>query len=226
MLDHSKPKSGYLVLLSGGLDSTAALASLVAEGHAIECLFVSYGHKAELSERSASRRIADYFGVRWTEIALPWLGALGKSALTEPLRNLPMLDVSDLTNTATVQASGRAVWVHNRNAVLAMVAAAVAESRGLRGIVLGLNAEEAETFADNSAEFGRRVAAVLALSTQTKVEVECPTVAWTKREIVQRMRALNLEKPFPWDLLGSCYAGGEIRCGQCESCARLERALS
>lgn len=225
MAPHSKTS---LVLLSGGLDSTAALATLVAEGQRCEALFIAYGQKSEARERDASRNIAAHYGVGWRELEMRWIAGLGKSALTEPLRNLPMLDVSDLDDAETVRSSGRSVWVPNRNAVFAMAAAAIAEAEQMASIALGFNLEEAQTFPDNSPEFLEALQRVLALSTQTRVGVVSPTLNWTKTEMVARMKALSGRpgvRAFPWDLVWSCYAGGEIHCGRCESCCRMERAL-
>ena len=51
-------------------------------------------------------------------------------------------------------------------------------------------------------------------------------VMMMKTEIVQALR--NLEKPFPFEMVWSCYHGGESTggkmCGKCESCQRFMRA--
>jgi 7-cyano-7-deazaguanine synthase len=57
-----------LVLLSGGIDSAAALALALAEGFTAEALFVDYGQAAAEAERSASRAIANHFGIAWREL--------------------------------------------------------------------------------------------------------------------------------------------------------------
>jgi len=54
--------------LSGGIDSAAALALALAEGFTTEALFVDYGQAAAEAERSASRAIANHFGIAWREV--------------------------------------------------------------------------------------------------------------------------------------------------------------
>jgi 7-cyano-7-deazaguanine synthase len=53
------------VLLSGGVDSAAALALAIAEGLAAEALFVDYGQAAATAERRASCSLAKHFDVGW-----------------------------------------------------------------------------------------------------------------------------------------------------------------
>jgi 7-cyano-7-deazaguanine synthase len=52
-----------LVLSSGGLDSTTALALACSEGAAVETLFVDYGQGAASAEDRASAAVAGHYGV-------------------------------------------------------------------------------------------------------------------------------------------------------------------
>lgn len=52
-----------LVLLSGGLDSTTALAAAAGEPAACQALFVKYGQGAEREEQRAAQAIAQYYAV-------------------------------------------------------------------------------------------------------------------------------------------------------------------
>jgi 7-cyano-7-deazaguanine synthase len=62
--------SRALVLLSGGIDSAAALALALSEGFAAGTLFVDYGQAAAEAERSASRAIANHFAIAWREVTV------------------------------------------------------------------------------------------------------------------------------------------------------------
>jgi 7-cyano-7-deazaguanine synthase len=211
-----------IVLLSGGLDSSANLALAIEAGHRPLALTVDYGQRAAVREAQQASRIAAYYGIVHQRVELPWLGALGGSSLTDPSRALPVLSRAELDEPEATKRSATAVWVPNRNGVLLQVAAAWAESLGAGSVLVGFNREEAATFPDNSQEFLERATAALALSTRTGVKVLCYTTALNKREIVARLRALP--RPFPFELLWSCYEGGEHPCGRCESCGRLFRA--
>ena len=59
-----------VVLLSGGLDSTTVVALLVEKQWDVKGLFVAYGQLAVAEERAASRRVADYYRVPWTEVSV------------------------------------------------------------------------------------------------------------------------------------------------------------
>ena len=211
------------MLLSGGLDSSANLALAAEQDQPVLALTVNYGQRAVFAEIRAARKIAEYYGVEHRVIEIPWLGQLGGSALTDSGVDVPKLGANVLDERAVTEKSAKAVWVPNRNGVLINIAAALAEAREAQGVVVGFNREEAATFPDNTETYMNQATEALKFSTANHVQVVCYTVRMDKREIVQTV--LNLRKPFPWDLIWSCYHAGEVACGECESCQRLKRAL-
>jgi 7-cyano-7-deazaguanine synthase len=213
-----------VVLLSGGLDSSANLAFCHAWDEPTLALTANYGQRAFEPELRAARALCEAYGVRHEVVDLRWLGQLGGSSLTSSSIDVPRLDPSRLDDAATTTASAKAVWVPNRNGVLINVAAAWAERLGAERVVVGFNAEEAATFPDNSAEFLARATAALAYSTANQLVVHCYTTEWDKKRIVRELR--GLERPFPFEGVWSCYHGGPKACGECESCRRLARALA
>jgi 7-cyano-7-deazaguanine synthase len=206
-----------VVLLSGGLDSAAAvaLAPDVGCGPAA-ALFFDYGQHAARKEEIAARSIAGFYHIPFERIELPWMARLSKSALVAGAGEPPRWSADRLDEEAP-----RAVWVENRNGILINIAAFCAAERGWDAIVVGFNREEAVAFPDNSEEYVDRVNRALELSLRRVVRVVAPTLGMTKREIVERALAFD----FPWELLWSCYGGGNLPCGSCESCIRLKRAV-
>ena len=217
-------KTASVVLLSGGLDSAANLALCRLKDDPVLALTVDYGQRAAASEINAARSLCTYFNVTHQTLDLLWLGALGKSALTDLALPVPSLHSHELDQRSVTDVSAKAVWVPNRNGVLLNVAAAIAESRGAEQVVVGFNREEAVTFPDNSGEFLDRSTHALALSTANHVKIRCYTTELNKIEIVQLLTAQFPE--FPFDRVWSCYYGGATPCGTCESCGRLNRALA
>lgn len=219
-MDNSRLKS--LILLSGGLDSAANLAFAHHFDTPVLALTIDYGQRAAQAEMKASKNLADYYSVPHQILDLKWLGALGGSALTSLQIDVPSIAVSDLDNLKTAEKTAKAVWVPNRNGLFINAAAAIAEANKIQQVVVGFNKEEAATFPDNSSQFLGVATLGLKYSTSNGVKVACYTDMMVKTEIVQAVR--NLPKPFPFQMVWSCYQGGEKMCGVCESCMRFSRA--
>lgn len=216
-------KNPSIVLLSGGLDSSANLALACAHDTVLLALHIDYGQRAEAPEWRASQEIAEYYGVKIEKISIPWLGALGGSSLTDKTKDIPELHRDELDTLSKIQESAKAVWVPNRNGVLINLAAAYAERFRAKRVIVGFNREEATTFPDNSEAFLDQSTHSLSYSTLNGVEVFCYTTKMNKIEICKELK--KLEKPFPHDLVWSCYHAGAEPCGRCESCGRHDRAL-
>jgi 7-cyano-7-deazaguanine synthase len=210
-----------VVLLSGGLDSAVALKRALDDTEVALCLTFDYGQRAAQRELAAARAMCARFGAPHRAIVLDWLRELTRTALVDAGQELPELAPDRLDDRAATDASAAAVWVPNRNGVFIAVAAALAESLDAGVIVTGFNAEEAATFADNSADFVAATNAALARSTANRARVVSYTQHLTKAEIV----VLGREIGAPIDLAWPCYREGPDLCGRCESCRRFERAL-
>lgn len=209
----------FVVVLSGGLDSSVAMALAIQHGSTpLAAIFFDYGQRAVHRELEASRRIAEHFAVSHTKISLPWMNHF-RGALTEGTA-LPMLGKDRLDDAADTVASASAVWVPNRNGVFLEIAAGIAENLRATGVVIGFNREEAATFPDNSAAYLEQINLALGFSSKG-VRVWSPTVSLDKTEIV----TLAQQMDFPLELVWSCYESGDSRCHACESCLRFDRAI-
>lgn len=218
--ESSKAKS--VILLSGGLDSAANLAFCVERDIPVLALTADYGQRAAARELEAASRLCQYYGVEHRTVDLKWLGALGGSSLTQADHAVPELRADQLDVAQVTEKSAKSVWVPNRNGVLINVAAAFAERMGAERVVVGFNREEAATFPDNSVAFLDQATRALGFSTANGVRVYCYTAEWDKREIVRELG--KLARVFPFDRVWSCYHGGAVPCGNCESCQRFRRA--
>lgn len=218
----SAVRARTVVLLSGGLDSAANLAICSSLDEPVLALTADYGQRAAARENEAAVALARFYGVEHRAVDLRWLGALGGSSLTSRGEAVPVLDSSRLDHLPTIQEAARSVWVPNRNGVLINVAASYAERIGAARVLVGFNREEATTFPDNSEDYLSAATRALSYSTAGRVVLHCYTTELDKSEIVARLR--GLARPFPFELLWSCYHGGVKPCGECESCQRLRRA--
>lgn len=206
-----------VALLSGGLDSTVALA-LRARDAAL-AVTVDYGQRAAIREVAAAWAIAKRLRVPHRLIRLPDMAAVTGTALVHRRSKLPS---PDLSSARSVRASAKSVWVPNRNGVFINLAAMLAEAMGAGEVVVGFNREEAATFPDNGVAFLRAATRALHYSTSNGIRVVSPTALWNKRRIVREGRRIGA----PLDLIWPCYEGGRTWCRRCESCLRSLRALA
>lgn len=213
-----------ITLLSSGLDSVAALA-MAAESLEIEmAITFDYGQRAVQRETEYSRKVCEYFGIGHRVISLDWLAEITHTSLVNRDEEIPALSVEDIDEAAPAnitENSAKAVWVPNRNGVMLNIAGSFAESKECNYIVVGFNGEEAGTFPDNSFDYVKAMDCAFSYSTQNGVQVLAPLIELGKTEIVKRA----LEAKAPLEYSWSCYHGGELPCGECESCVRRTRAF-
>jgi 7-cyano-7-deazaguanine synthase len=211
-----------IVLLSGGLDSTVALA-LYLESNTLDlALTFDYGQRSKKQEMKAARLIAEYYNIKHEIITLPFLEEQTITALVNINKDLPNISESNLDNVEQGLINAARVWVPNRNGLFINIAAVYAENfEQPSNIITGFNSEEASTFPDNSVEFIFTINQSLKYSTMQQTTVVSPTSKMTKTDIVREGLRLNI----PWHYIWSCYSNRSQLCGVCESCRRLKRAL-
>lgn len=209
-----------IILLSGGLDSTVSMASLLNSTKFELALTFDYGQKSVKKETTAAYKLACHYGIEHKVIELKWLGEITDTSLVSG-DDIPKIDMRQLDNVAITKASCENVWVPNRNGLFINIAACFADSMGGAAIVIGANKEEGATFTDNSKQFIENINLSLQKSTAADVKVTAPLIDLNKEEIVQKAIELNV----PLKYINSCYTNTEKHCGVCESCSRLKRAL-
>jgi len=210
-----------VLLLSGGLDSSYNLFCAVRELDVAIALTFDYGQRAAPKEISASEKLCAILRIPHSVVQLPFFNHFTRTGLVnrqEPIPSGEQVSIDDMTVS---NQSAKAVWIPNRNGILLNIAAGYAEGLGAKYIIAGFNAEEAQTFPDNSEDFMDRLNQSFSFSTANSVEVLSFSSALTKNEIVARGKEMDL----PFQMLWPCYLGSEAPCGQCESCQRFERAL-
>lgn len=200
-----------VILLSGGLDSTTCLAIARDAGFQCYALSVAYGqrHAAELS---ASRRIAQHYGVREHRLANVSLGQFGGSALTDATIKVP----TDGASTGIPS-----TYVPARNTVMLSMALAWAEVVGAADIFIGVNAVDYSGYPDCRPEYIRAFEAMANLATRSAIEgaalrIHAPLMHLSKAEIIRRGTSLGVD----YALTVSCYQASEDgqACGVCDAC--------
>lgn len=207
-----------VVLFSGGLDSTTALAWALARYDRVHALAFDYGqrHRVEIGlARKAARRL----GVPLTVLKVD-LRQVGGSALTDPAIPLPRSP-----RPAKRRTGPPATYVPFRNGIFLALAAAWAEARGLQDLVCGFHVADSPDYPDTTKEFVRAMEKAIRAGTKAafggpRARVVAPFVGLSKAAIVRKGLALGADYSYSI----SCYSGREVPCGTCSSCRFRARA--
>lgn len=198
-----------VVLLSGGIDSTVALAWAGRQGWEAVALFLARP-SGPPGERRAAEAVARALGAaRFVACALPMPSDPG---LTTP------------AGAETGATSAPEGYVPVRNLVYYAYGAAAAGTLGASRLVGGQNREDGEDFADATPGFFAALEQVLTLGTQsggTPLRIVLPLIDRTKAQVI----ALGRELEAPLHLTWSCYRPGRHPCGDCRACTDRARAF-
>ncbi len=207
-----------VVLLSGGLDSSTALAATRAEGYHCYSMAVDYGqrHQAELE---AAQRIARQLGAVEHRVMKIDLAGIGGSALTDRSIAVPEQPSPGIPVT----------YVPARNTIFLALALAWAEVLDADAIVIGVNAVDYSGYPDCRPEFIAAFAGMANLATRRavlgqRIELKTPLIDLTKAQIVQWGTALGVD----YALTVSCYQADltGAACGRCDSCRLRAKGFS
>jgi 7-cyano-7-deazaguanine synthase len=202
-----------VVLLSGGLDSTTALAMASESGRDIVALTFDYGQRHRREVESA-RRVAQHYEVKRHIVMELDIGRYLESSLTDTTQSVPD-DGLERNGPAKIPNT----YVPGRNMVFLSVACAMAEGMGADSVLIAANAVDYSGYPDCTPEFIEAFQETLAVGTKRGVEgrpvkIEAPLLRMTKADIVREAARLDA----PLDLTWSCYNGDEKACGVCDSC--------
>jgi 7-cyano-7-deazaguanine synthase len=204
-----------VILVSGGLDSTTALAIARSEGYECFTMSFDYGqrHKIELI---AAERISQLMGAVEHKVINLDLRTIGGSALTDDTIAVPECETAGIPVT----------YVPARNTVFLSIALGWAEVLGAEDIFIGVNAVDYSGYPDCRPEYIAAFEKMANLATRVGSEgghlrIRTPLIDLSKAEIVAQGMSLGVD----YGATVSCYQAnteGEA-CGRCDSC-RLRRA--
>jgi len=219
-----------VILLSGGLDSTTMATYAIKQGYGLTGLTFHYGQKHSKEVESA-KKIAELLGINQEVIdisffrKLAWYSALTSSNdFAIPKHR----NAKEMTNDIPI------TYVPLRNTFFITLAAAFLESEALNlienkklnpancevSIFVAANAIDYSGYPDCRPEFYQAMAKTLFKGSKLgaqygiAINIETPLISKTKAEIVN----LGIELGAPLEHTWSCYEGGEVPCGRCDSC--------
>lgn len=187
-------------LASGGLDSSLCLHLLKQNNISALPVFINYGQLNLDREFSALQR--NCRSGKFSQpvyVDLSGFGAVIKTGLTD--RSLRVFEDA---------------FTPNRNLLFLTVAGAVAYSRGVTNIVLGLLSERTVIFPDQTDAFLATAREALLSSLGSRMEIHCPLRDMTKADVVCLAREMGIANVY------SCHAGTEAPCGKCIACLEYQ----
>ncbi|WP_167631189.1 7-cyano-7-deazaguanine synthase QueC [Mariprofundus ferrooxydans] len=201
-----------VVLLSGGLDSSTALAWAVRKmGWQCHTVAFDYGQRHRI-ELDASAAVAHSFGVTDHRVISVDLRAIGHSALTS---------ATPVPKDEAGHAGIPSTYVPARNLIFLSLAAGLAEAVCATRLVIGANVVDYSGYPDCRQEFLDAFVRTALLGTKAgseggDLQIAAPLIQLGKAEIIE----LGLDLGLDYGLTRSCYdpLPGGSPCGHCDSC--------
>lgn len=204
-------KKDTLIVLSGGMDSTTMLHEYAPE-IALAVNF-NYGANHNAREAECARENCRRLGIELVEIDLGFMGRYFESSLLSGADAIPEGEYGDDNMRSTV--------VPFRNGIMLSVAAGLAESRGLKAVMIANHGGDHAIYPDCRPEFIKAMSEAIGAGTYERIRLKAPYTNITKAEIVRRGCKLGVD----YSLTYSCYKGGNKHCGKCGTCVERHDAM-
>lgn len=212
-----KKQIGYrmkdsVIIVSGGMDSVTMLYEY-SERIAIGISF-DYGSNHNAREIPFARMHCERLGIKHFVISLDFMGRYFKSSLLEGADAIPEGHYEDSNMKSTV--------VPFRNGIMLAIATGIAESNGLKYVMMANHGGDHAIYPDCRTEFVSAFDAATRAGTYEGVSILAPYTGITKADIARKGKALRLDYSETW----SCYKGGNTHCGRCGTCVERREALA
>ena len=128
-----------------------------------------------------------------------------KSSLLEGADAIPEGHYADENMKSTV--------VPFRNGIMLSIAAGIAESRGLKYVMMANHGGDHTIYPDCRAEFVEAMSKATKAGTFPGIEILAPYTNITKADIARKGKELGIDYSKTW----SCYKGEDVHCGKTHS---------
>lgn len=200
-----------IIIVSGGMDSITLLYDMkdrIALGVSFD-----YGSNHNAREIPFARLHCERLGIKHIVIELGFMHQYFKSSLLEGADAVPEGHYADENMKSTV--------VPFRNGIMLAIAAGIAESNGLKYVMMANHGGDHTIYPDCRQEFVKAMSAATSIGTYPGIEVLAPYTNITKADIARRGKQLGIDYSETW----SCYKGGEKHCGRCGTCVERKEAM-
>ncbi len=173
-----------------------------------------YGSNHNAREIPFAAMHCERLGIKHIVINLGFMHQYFKSSLLEGAEAIPEGNYDDENMKSTV--------VPFRNGIMLSIAAGVAESNGLKYVMMANHGGDHTIYPDCRPEFVSAMSEATRQGTYPGIEVLAPYTGITKSDIARHGKALGIDYAETW----SCYKGGEHHCGKCGTCRERIEALA
>lgn len=201
-----------IAVISGGMDSTTMLHEF-KDRIALAVTF-DYGSNHNAREIECAIKNCEMLGIEHLVIPLEFMGRYFKSSLLSGADDIPEGHYADENMKSTV--------VPFRNGIMLSVACGLAESRGLKYVMLANHGGDHAIYPDCRQGFIDAMSSAMEEGTYDHVAIFAPYTSITKGDIARRGKAIGMD----YSLTYSCYKGREKHCGKCGTCVERKEAFA
>jgi 7-cyano-7-deazaguanine synthase len=206
-------KIKVVVLVSGGMDSVAALYHSQIENEVVGALSFDYGSKHNHKEIPLASHHCERLCIPHRVIKLSFINELFASDLLQSGGAIPDGHYEELAMKQTV--------VPFRNGIMLSISGGYAESMGAGGLVIAAHSGDHAIYPDCREAFMKAMGDAIRLGTYAEIQLLRPFISLTKAEIAVRGHELGVDFSKTW----SCYKEKDFHCGTCGTCVERREAF-
>lgn len=200
-----------VIILSGGMDSVTLLHH--SKNRIALAVSFDYGSNHNAREIECAAWQCEALGIEHLVIPLEFMGKYFKSSLLEGADSIPEGHYADSNMKSTV--------VPFRNGIMLAVACGLAESRGLRHVMMANHGGDHAVYPDCRPEFVNAMSEAMRCGTYDGITLEAAFTGITKTDIARIGASLGVDYSHTY----SCYKGGARHCGKCGTCVERREAM-
>lgn len=201
-----------VIIVSGGMDSITLLYDKKEE-IALAVTF-DYGSNHNAKEITWAKVHCERLKIKHIVIKLDFMHKYFTSSLLEGADAIPEGHYADENMKSTV--------VPFRNGIMLSIAAGIAESNGLKKVLIANHGGDHTIYPDCRPAFIKAMNEATENGTYVNVSICAPYTNITKAGIARIGKRLGIDYSETW----SCYKGGEKHCGKCGTCIERKEALA
>ena len=172
-----------------------------------------YGSNHNRREAAFAKLHCERLGIEHLLIPLNFIHDYFKSSLLEGADAIPEGHYAAENMKSTV--------VPFRNGIMLSIACGIAESRGLKNVMIANHFGDHSIYPDCRAGFVEAMSQAMSEGTYDGVKVFAPYTGISKTDIARHGATLGIDYTETY----SCYKGGAKHCGKCATCVERKEAL-